>query len=81
MNGKLIHILQADIIFKALHYVAKKENIEIPEELERTFEVLAEQNPNETYAEHTLEVMEYLNDFIISNEQYSEYFKVEEEEQ
>lgn len=76
-----IHLLQADIIYKALHYVAKHEGLPIPEELEKTFVVLAEQNPNETHAAHTLEVMEHLNDFIKNHEQYNDYFTEEEEEE
>lgn len=80
MNHIQIHLIQADIIYKALHYVAKHEGVSIPEELEKTYEVLAEQNPNETVSSDTLDVMESLNSFIRNNEPYKQYFEEEEED-
>ena len=69
-----INPIQADIIFKALHYVAVNEQIEVPKECEEVFRVLAEENPLETYAEYTVEVMEYLQDFIRNSEEHREHF-------
>lgn len=77
---KSITSIQADIIFKALYYTARNENIEIPEPLTEIYEVLAEQNPRETYAEHTIEVMESLSEFIKNSNDYSSYFIKEEED-
>lgn len=75
-----IHVIQADIIFKALYHTAKNEGIEIPEELTETFEILAEENPNDTHASHTIEVMEYLNRFIKNSPVYETYFIKEDDE-
>lgn len=75
-----LHVIQADIIFKALYYVANNEGIELPEELTDTFKVLAERNPQDTDAVHTVEVMEYLNEFIRKSEEYSNYYLKEMEE-
>lgn len=44
-----INQMQADIIFKALHYVARSEGISIPSEYTQLYEFLAEENPNKTY--------------------------------
>lgn len=71
--------IQADIIFKALHYVAINEGVEVSEELEEVFLVLAEQNPNDTDSYNVVEVMEYLKDFIINSDPYNDYFQEEEE--
>ena len=79
MDYTKLHVLQADIIFKALYYTARGEGIEIPEELTKTYEVLAEWNPKETESFQTVEVMKYLNDFIKNNPEYSEHF-IEEDE-
>ncbi|WP_282155734.1 hypothetical protein [Cytobacillus gottheilii] len=76
---KKIDLIQADIIFKALYYTARNEKLELPEELTTVYEVLAEQNPNNTYAEHTLDVMKYLVEFIRSSKDYKEYFLSEKE--
>jgi hypothetical protein len=76
-----IQPIQADIIFKALHYVCRSENIEVPEECEEVFRVLAEENPKDTHDIHTIEVMEYLSSFIKNSEQYREYFQEEIEEE
>lgn len=74
---KYITSIQADIIFKALYYTALKEGVDIPEELTKVYEVLAENNPNDTDVANTVEVMEYLVDFIKDCEIYSYYFKEE----
>lgn len=74
-----LHVIQADIIFKALYYVANNEGIELPEELNETFKVLAERNPQDTDAVHTVEVMEYLNEFIKNSDEYSNYYLKEED--
>ncbi len=80
MSYTKLHAVQADIIFKALYYTAKNEGIEIPKELIETFEILAEDNPMETHASHTVEVMEYLSDFIKNSRDYSTYFMIEDDE-
>lgn len=80
MDFKNIHVLQADIVFKALYYTARKEGVKIPAEITKTYEVLAEQNPKETHVHHTVEVMEYLNDFIISHQDYRDSFSEDEDE-
>lgn len=74
---KYITSIQADIIFKALYYTALKEGVDIPEELTKVYEVLAENNPNDTDVANTVEVMEYLVGFIKDCEIYSYYFKEE----
>ena len=74
MTNTKIHVLQADIIFKALYYTARNEGVELPERLTETYIILAEENPKETHAYHTVEVMEYLNGFIESSPEYKEYF-------
>ena len=76
-----LHVIQADIIYKALYYVASNEGIEIPVELSETFKVLAERNPQDTDAANTVEVMEYLNEFIKNSEEYSSYFSKEDEDE
>lgn len=76
---KTIALIQADIIFKALYYTARNENIEIPNNLTEVYDVLAEENPNETHVEHTVEVMEYLSEFIKNSSEYSSYFIKEED--
>jgi hypothetical protein len=70
--------IQADIVFKALHYVAKGEGVEIPEELTELYEMLAERNPNDTYAHNTVEVMEHMSSFI--KDEFNEYLMEDEEE-
>lgn len=70
---KSINTIQADIIFKALYYAARNEGMKIPAELTEIYEVLAEQNPNETHVEHTVDVMESLSEFI--KNEYNEYFE------
>lgn len=74
MNYIKIDVTQADIIFKALHYVAFSEAVDVPEELYKVFQVLAEYNPGDTYAEDTLDVMGSLSSFIKSNDPYKYYF-------
>lgn len=63
----------------ALYYLANNEGIELPEELNETFKVLAERNPQDTDAVHTVEVMEYLNEFIKNSDEYSNYYLKEED--
>lgn len=75
-----LNVIQADIIFKALYYTARNEGVEIPTELTETYEVLAEENPKETEAFHTVEVMEYLNDLIRDSDEYSSYFLKDDED-
>ena len=75
-----LHDIQVDIIFKALHYAAKNEGVTIPDKLECTFKVVAEQNPHDTDVAHTVEIMEHLNEFIMNHDDYSKYFTEEEEE-
>ena len=79
-NSTKLHVIQADIIYKALYYTAINEGVEIPVELTETFKVLAERNPQDTDAVHTVEVMEYLNEFIKNSEEYSSYFTDEDED-
>ncbi|MDC3424365.1 hypothetical protein NC797_07575 [Aquibacillus sp. 3ASR75-11] len=76
---KPIADIQADIIFKALYYTARNEGVEIAEELTEIYEVLAEQNPSDTYVEHTVEVMEYLSEFIKNSKKYRTYFIKEDD--
>lgn len=76
---KTIALIQADIIFKALYYTARNENIEIPNNLTEVYDVLAEENPKDTHVEHTVEVMEYLSEFIKNSSEYSSYFIKEED--
>lgn len=78
-NLKTISIapIQADIIFKALHYTARNEGVNIPSELTKVFEVVAEQNPSDTHVTDTVDVMEFLSDFIKSSDPYREYFEGE----
>jgi hypothetical protein len=76
---KLIAAIQADIIYKALYYTARNEGVEIKEELTEIYEVLAEDNPNETYVTDTIYVMEYLSKFIKESAEYRTYF-IEEDD-
>lgn len=78
-NTLTLNPIQADIIFKALHYAARNEGVEIPLECEEVYTVLAETNPRETHIEHTIDVMEMLVKFIKNDEYYQEYFEEEEE--
>lgn len=71
--------IQADIIFKALHYVCVNEKISVPEECEEVFRVLAEENPMDTDAAHSVEAMEHLINFIKNSDPYREYFEEEED--
>ncbi|WP_017474178.1 hypothetical protein [Bacillus licheniformis] len=57
-----ITVLQADIIFKALYYVARNEGLEITEELTEIYKVLAEDNPRDSDVSETLDVMENRSD-------------------
>ena len=75
-----INIIQADIIFKALHFVARETGVAIPKELEEIHSVLAEYNPQDTHEYHTVEVMEHLSDFIANNKVFEEYFEDEDED-
>ncbi|PLS19330.1 hypothetical protein CVD28_02640 [Bacillus sp. M6-12] len=74
-----INTIQADIIFKALYYTARNEKVEISPELTHIYEVLAEQNPNETHVEDTVGVMESLSEFIKNSSEFSEYFTTEDD--
>ncbi|WP_209124495.1 hypothetical protein [Alkalihalobacillus sp. BA299] len=76
---KPIAPIQADIIFKALYYTARNEGVEIKEELTEIYEVLAEDNPNETHVIDTVDVMEYLSEFIKNSSEYREYFIKEDD--
>lgn len=76
-----LNSIQADIVFKALHYVCVNEKIEVPEEYEEIFRVLAEENPRETNAVDSLDVMEHLSEFIKNSEEYQDYFEVVEEDE
>lgn len=69
-----ISLIQADIIYKALHYVARHEDIPMEEELNDVFQVLAEDNPYQTESVDVLHVMEYLRNNFITNEPYQEYY-------
>lgn len=73
--------IQADIIFKALYYVARNQGLEIPDELTEVYKVLAEENPYETQATDTLDVMESLSGFIKTSSGYQEYFLEDESEE
>ncbi|MEK5501015.1 hypothetical protein [Bacillus sp. FSL M8-0168] len=42
-------------------------------EMTEIYEVLAEENINETHVEDTLEVMEYLSEFIKNSNEYRTY--------
>jgi hypothetical protein len=77
---KPIAAIQADIIFKALYYTARNEGVEIKEELTEIYEVLAEDNPNETYVTDIIDVMEYLSEFIKNSSEYREYFIKEDDD-
>lgn len=70
--------IQADIIFKALHYTARHEGVDIPQECEEVFTVLADHNPNDTYVSDIVYVMEMLSGFIKNDDNYREYFEDEE---
>jgi hypothetical protein len=76
---KHIAAIQADIIFKALYYTARNEGVEIKEELTEIYEVLAEDNPNDTYVTDTIDVMEYLSEFIKQSVEYRTYFIKEDD--
>lgn len=65
----------------APYYTARNEVIEIPPEFNKTNKLLAEHNPNDTYGEHTIEVMEYLSGFIQKRSECSEYFVEEDDEE
>jgi hypothetical protein len=77
---KPIAAIQADIIFKALYYTARNEGAEIKEELTEIYEVLAEDNPNDTHVTDTVDVMEYLSEFIKNSCEYREYFIKEDDD-
>ncbi|USK62302.1 hypothetical protein [Peribacillus asahii] len=77
--NKPIAVIQADIIFKALYYTARNEGAEITEELTEIYEVLAEENPNDTHVSDTVEVMEYLSKFIKNSCEYRTYFLKEDD--
>lgn len=76
-DKKDIHILQADIIYKALHYVCRNEGIQVNEELKEVFNVLAEINPNDTNASDCIDIMDSLKEFIKQGKEYKEYFNNE----
>lgn len=80
-DRKDIHIIQADIIYKALHYVCKHEDIPVNDELERVFKVLSEDNPCNTGASDCLDVMAGLANFIKSHDMYAEYFEGNEDDE
>ncbi|MGY3386845.1 putative membrane protein [Paenibacillus polymyxa] len=74
MKEVSISIVQADAIYKALYYVVRAEDEEIPNELTEIYEVLAEENPYDTYATDTVNIMEYLGKTLKDSEKYKEYF-------
>lgn len=76
---KPITVIQADIIFKALYYTARNEGVEINEELTEIYEVLAEDNPSDTNVTDTIDVMEYLSEFIKKSGEYNTYFIKEDD--
>lgn len=73
-----INAVQADIIYKALHYTVRNEGLHVTEDLQNVFEVLAEYNPSDTHANDCIDVMEALSNFIMESEPYAEYFTDEE---
>ena len=75
-----INPIQADIIYKALHYVCYHENISVPDELKEVFEVLAHDNPNDTNDIDVLDVMDSMSEFIRNSEPYVDYFNVDDDE-
>lgn len=75
-----IAVIQADIIFKALYYTARNEGVELKEELTEIYEVLAEDNPRDTHVTDTVDVMEYLSEFIKNSCEYREYFIKEDDD-
>ncbi|MFC0273626.1 hypothetical protein ACFFIX_19730 [Metabacillus herbersteinensis] len=75
---KPIAVIQADNIFKALYYTARNEGIDISEDLTEIYEILAEHNPSDTHVTDTLDVMEYLSEFLKSSCEYQEYFAKED---
>lgn len=79
MKKKPISIIQADIIFKALYYTARNEGVEMTEELTEIYEVLADHNPKDTHVTDTVEVMEYLSEFIKNSDDYQEFFLKEDD--
>ncbi|KAA6451352.1 MULTISPECIES: hypothetical protein [Bacillus] len=73
---KPITLLEADIIFKALYYVASNEGLEITEELTDIYKVLVEDRDSDV--SETLDVMENLSEFIKNSDEFEEYFLEEE---
>ncbi|MED1738170.1 hypothetical protein P4U97_01295 [Bacillus swezeyi] len=71
---KPINAIQADIIFMSLYNAARNEGVEITEELTEIYVVLAEENPMDTDVADTVDVMEYLSEFIKNSDEYREYF-------
>ncbi|MCY8738157.1 hypothetical protein MOD71_22010 [Bacillus haynesii] len=78
-SQKSIPVSKADVIYKALYYTASNEGVEIPEELTEIFIVLAEENPKETHVEESVDVMEYLGEFIKNSAEYRPYFEKEDD--
>ncbi|MCD2526345.1 hypothetical protein ABC970_20205 [Bacillus licheniformis] len=76
---KPITLLEADIIFKALYYVASNEGLEITEELTDIYKVLVEDRDSDV--SETLDVMENISDFIKNSDKFEEYFLEELEDQ
>lgn len=78
-EGIQINLLQADIIYKALRYVAHHEGVPTEPGLEEVFVVLAEDNPFGTEAHDVVHVMEHLRDPILDSGIYDEYFQERKE--
>lgn len=75
-----INAVQADIIYKALHYTVRNEGLHVAEDLQNVFEVLAEYNPADTHINDCIDVMDSLSGFIMKSEPYAEYLTDEEDE-
>jgi len=73
-----INEIQVDIIYKALYFVARSVELVIPAECIDVFEVLAEQNSNDTHAEHTVDVMQSLVSFLKQCDTYQSHFDEED---
>lgn len=74
MGVVVLTTIQADIIYKALHYVATNEGLEIPGECDEAYKILAEYNPRDTHSNDVVDVMEYLLGSIKNSDDYKEYF-------
>lgn len=69
-----INVIQADIIFKGMYHTCHREGITIPEDLQNVYGVLAEENPNKTHIEDSIDIMVQLAEMIKVSEPYADYF-------